>query len=135
MTARGPNPTAASAGSTAVPAPLPDVLDAAWRDFFARTRDTPAHPEAQDFLHRDLKESFARMIPADAAVFEAGCGEGELLAALPQARRMGIDYLPEMIERAPGAPPRHQLRGRRHHRRGAAAHRVDRVRDLGRGDL
>jgi SAM-dependent methyltransferase len=97
--------SAPSANIDTSPVPLPDVLDAAWRDFFARVRETPAHPGAQDFLHRDLKESFARIIPADASVFEAGCGEGDLLAALPNARRMGIDYLPETIERARARHP------------------------------
>ena len=64
-----------------------------------------AHPSARDFLHRDLKEAFARIIPADASVLEVGCGEGDLLAALPNARRMGIDYLPETIERARARHP------------------------------
>jgi SAM-dependent methyltransferase len=84
---------------------LPDALDAAWRDFYARRHEAPPHTHAQDFLARDLKESFARIIPADASVFEAGCGEGDLLAALPNARRMGIDYLPEVVERARARHP------------------------------
>jgi SAM-dependent methyltransferase len=79
---------------------LPDALDAAWRDYYARAREMPAHTNARDFLHHDLKEAFARIIPADASVLEAGCGEGDLLASLPNARRMGIDYLPDAIERA-----------------------------------
>ena len=45
------------------------------------------------------------MIPADASVLEVGCGEGDLLAALPNARRMGIDYLPERSSaRGPATP-------------------------------
>jgi SAM-dependent methyltransferase len=98
------NPKVAAGGESA-PAALPDVLDAAWRDFFARMGETPAHPEAQDFLHRDLKEAFARIIPADASVFEAGCAEGDLLASLPNTRRMGIDYLPDAIARAQARHP------------------------------
>src|SRR5262245_66631860 len=98
---RAPSPSPSpSPSADASPSALPDALDAAWRDFHARLGETPRHASAQEFLYRDLKESFARLIPADASVFEAGCGEGELLAALPQARRMGIDYLPEMIARA-----------------------------------
>src|SRR5262249_39488613 len=52
-----------------------------------------------------LKEAFGRLVPRDAAVFEAGCGEGDLLAALPNARRMGVDYLPEVVERARARHP------------------------------
>jgi SAM-dependent methyltransferase len=105
VTARNPNPKVAAGVGDAAPAALPDVLDAAWRDFFARMGETPAHPEAQDFLRRDLKEAFARIIPADASVFEAGCAEGDLLASLPNTRRMGVDYLPDTIERARARHP------------------------------
>ena len=92
------NPKSAGAGAEASATQLPDVLDAAWRDYYARAREMPAHTNARDFLHHDLKEAFARIIPADASVLEAGCGEGDLLASLPNARRMGIDYLPDTIE-------------------------------------
>jgi SAM-dependent methyltransferase len=102
----GSNPKSAPGGTIDTsPAPPPDEIDLAWRDFFARMRELPPHVGAQDFLYRDLKESFARIIPADASVFEAGCGEGDLLAALPNARRMGIDYLPETIGRARARHP------------------------------
>jgi SAM-dependent methyltransferase len=90
----------AGADAEASATQLPDALDAAWRDYYARAREMPAHTNARDFLHADLKDAFARIIPADASVLEAGCGEGDLLASLPNARRMGIDYLPDMIERA-----------------------------------
>jgi SAM-dependent methyltransferase len=98
-----PNPRSASnANSDAPPTPpsKSEVLEAAWRDFHARARETPPHPGAHDFLTRDLKDAFGRLVPADASVLEVGCGEGDLLAALPNPRRMGIDYLPEAIERA-----------------------------------
>jgi SAM-dependent methyltransferase len=103
------NPKSApGAGAEGGGAHLPDALEAAWRDYYARAREMPAHPDARDFLHRDLKETFARLIPADASVLEVGCGDGDLLAELPQSRRMGIDYLPDTIERArarhPGIP-------------------------------
>ena len=48
-------------------------------------------------------------------MLEAGCGEGDLLAALPNARRHGIDYLPEVVARGARAPPRDRVRGRRRH--------------------
>ncbi len=67
-----------------------------------RCRRTPG---ARDFLYEDMKLAFSRIVPADASVLEVGCGEGDLLAALPNARRMGIDYLPEAIERARARHP------------------------------
>ncbi|HMF43613.1 MAG TPA: hypothetical protein VKQ32_23225, partial [Polyangia bacterium] len=103
MTARNPK-TASGADVDGRPA-LADALESAWRDFFAHARELPAHPAAHDFLQRDLKEAFARLIPADASVFEAGCAEGDLLASLPNARRMGVDYLPDVVERARARHP------------------------------
>ena len=103
MTARNPK-TASGADVDGRPA-LADALDSAWRDFFAHARELPAHPAAHDFLQRDLKEAFARLVPADASVFEAGCAEGDLLASLPNARRMGVDYLPDVVERARARHP------------------------------
>jgi SAM-dependent methyltransferase len=47
----------------------------------------------------------ARLVPSDAAVLEVGSGDGSLLAALPNARRLGIDYLPEMVARAAAQHP------------------------------
>jgi SAM-dependent methyltransferase len=94
------NAKSAGADAEAPATQLPDALEAAWRDYYMRAREMPAHTNARDFLHHDLKEAFARIIPADASVLEAGCGEGDLLASLPNARRMGIDYLPDAIERA-----------------------------------
>src|SRR6185312_3069151 len=44
-------------------------------------------------------------VPSDASVLEVGCGEGDLLAALPNAHRQGIDYLPEVVARAKARHP------------------------------
>jgi SAM-dependent methyltransferase len=100
------NPKSASGANAEAPGTqLSDALSAAWRDYYARAREMPAHAGARDFLHRDLTEAFARLIPADASVLEAGCAEGDLLAALPNARRMGIDYLPDTIDRARARHP------------------------------
>jgi SAM-dependent methyltransferase len=104
VTARNPN-TAPDADVHGQASELADALDAAWRDFFGRAGEAPAHRAAQDFLHGDLKEAFARLIPSDASVFEAGCGEGDLLASLPNARRMGVDYLPDVVTRARARHP------------------------------
>ena len=77
------------------------ALTAAWREYFARVnREEPRHPGAREYMERDLAETLARMIPADASVLEVGCGTGELLASLPQARREGVDMLPEVVEEA-----------------------------------
>jgi SAM-dependent methyltransferase len=102
------SPASSSADARTAAASPPsrtDALEAAWREFFRHANEGPAHPGARDFLHRDLAQAMGRLVPADATVLEVGCGEGELLAALPNARRMGLDYLPELVERARGRHP------------------------------
>src|SRR4051812_5083893 len=101
-----PNPDSASyPNADPSAAELPDRLEVAWHDYYATAHEMPAHPAARDFLHRDLEQAVARLIPGDASVLEVGCGEGDLLAALPNARRAGLDYLPEVIERARARHP------------------------------
>ena len=56
-------------------------------------------------MDRDLQAALARLIPADATVLEAGCGLGDLLASLPNGVRKGIDFLPEMVDRARARHP------------------------------
>ena len=102
------NPKQASNANVDAPPTAPsrsEALEAAWHDFFTRAHDRPPHAGARDFLYQDMKEAFSRLVPADASVLEVGCGEGDLLAALPNARRMGIDYLPDAIERARARHP------------------------------
>ena len=82
-----------------------EALEASWREFHRTAAQAPPHPAARDFLQRDLIESLARLVPADAAVLEVGCGEGDLLAGLPNRRRMGVDYLPEVVARARARHP------------------------------
>jgi SAM-dependent methyltransferase len=77
----------------------------AWREYYRSARRPPAHPQARDFLHADLIEALRRLIPDDATVLEAGSGSGSLLAALPNLRKAGIDYLPEAVEEARAAYP------------------------------
>ena len=104
----------ASLDAAAAPSAGPDVarppsraeaLEATWRAYYQSASEAPRHPAARDFLHHDLQAALARLIPADASVLEVGCGEGDLLAALPNARRQGIDYLPETIARARARHP------------------------------
>ena len=80
-------------------------LVATWREYYRRAAEPPRHPTARDFLHRDLQEALARLIPADASVLEVGCAAGDLLAALPNARRHGVDYLPEVVTQARARHP------------------------------
>jgi SAM-dependent methyltransferase len=82
-----------------------EALEATWREFYRRAGEAPRHAGARDFLHRDLIAALVRLVPADASVLEVGCGEGELLAALPNGRRKGSDYLPEVIGRARARHP------------------------------
>jgi len=82
-----------------------EALEAAWRAYYARAAEAPRHPAARDFMHRDLAEALRRLVPADATVLEAGSGGGDLLAALPNPVRRGIDYLPEVVERARARHP------------------------------
>jgi SAM-dependent methyltransferase len=95
----------ASAPATVTPSGVSrsDVLAAEWRAYFARAAEAPRHPAARDFMHSDLQRALARLIPADASVLEAGCGGGDLIASLPQERRLGIDFLPACVEQARAA--------------------------------
>ncbi len=76
-------------------------LTEAWLAYFRRAAfENPAHPQARDFLDRDLRETLARIIPPDASVLDVGCGTGEILAALPNRERVGIAQLPEVAAEA-----------------------------------
>jgi SAM-dependent methyltransferase len=93
----------AGSSETAAPASAPsraEALEASWREYYRRGHDAPAHPGARDFLYRDLSEAMRRLVPNDARVLEVGSGGGDLLAALPNRHRAGMDYLPELVERA-----------------------------------
>jgi SAM-dependent methyltransferase len=82
-----------------------EALEATWREYYRHAAEAPRHPGARDFLHRDLTAALSRLVPADASVLEVGCAEGDLLAGLPNARKQGIDYLPEMVARARARHP------------------------------
>ena len=82
-----------------------DTLVEAWREYFRHTDESLRHPEARDFMDVDLRGALARLIPPGATVLEAGCGQGDLLASLPNPVRKGIDLLPEIVERARARHP------------------------------
>jgi SAM-dependent methyltransferase len=88
-----------------VPPSRAEALEAAWRAYYAGATEPPRHPAARSAMRRDLERTLARLIPADASVFEAGCGDGSLLAALPHAVRHGVDYLPELVAAARARHP------------------------------
>jgi SAM-dependent methyltransferase len=94
--------TAASAGDDRPPqnSSRSDVLAAAWREYFLRAHESPPHPAARDFMNADLRDALVRLIPSDARVLEVGCGRGDLVGALPQAVRGGIDLVPENVTEA-----------------------------------
>jgi SAM-dependent methyltransferase len=72
-------------------------LTEAWREYFRKAAfESPAHPQARDFLERDVRATLRRFIPADASVLDVECGTGETLAALPNRERVGIAALPEI---------------------------------------
>ncbi len=75
-----------------------EALSLAWREYFARAATaSPAHPAARDFMQADLQATLGRLIPDDFSVLEVGCGAGDLLAALPQSHKTGVDMLPEVV--------------------------------------
>ena len=78
-----------------------EALDAAWRDFFARAREPPRAPGGAGLHARDLKEAFAPHGPGGRAVLEVGCGEGDLLASLPNAAPHGHRLSARRRSRAP----------------------------------
>ncbi|MBN1813024.1 MAG: glycosyltransferase [Anaerolineae bacterium] len=50
--------------------------------------------------HRRLAEIYRFLVPPGQRVLELGCARGDLLAALEPAVGVGVDFSPEMIERA-----------------------------------
>jgi SAM-dependent methyltransferase len=55
---------------------------------------------AQRGFHAQLQRMFRHHIPEGSRVLEAGCGAGDLLAALRPARGLGCDFSPAMIRKA-----------------------------------
>ncbi len=81
-------------------------VERAWKSFFERwITERPRFSVGKDFLQRDVAATLKRLIPSDARVLEVGCGTGELLAALPNASRTGIDYTSTAVERGRAQRP------------------------------
>jgi SAM-dependent methyltransferase len=95
-----------ASGEAASPAPdFSEALTDAWRAYFQDGEHAPAHPAARDFMNADLRSAFGRLVPNDARVLEVGCGRGDLLASLPNAVRVGVDFLPAQVDKARTAHP------------------------------
>ena len=50
--------------------------------------------------HKRLTHIYMSLVPLHQCVLEIGCGRGDLLAALQPADGLGVDFSPEMLERA-----------------------------------
>ena len=61
-----------------------------------RKRDRARHAE----FYRDRVRWLSTAIPQDASIIDIGCGIGTVLSRLPQAKKVGIDFSPKMIEEA-----------------------------------
>lgn len=82
-------------------APNTFILPDARREFFdsladRRARDARRH----SVLYRDRTQWLKRVIPVDASVVDLGCGIGTILASLPQAHKVGIDFSNAMLTHA-----------------------------------
>lgn len=95
-------PSTAHAGAPAQARPTrSEELKQAWRRYFQTlASQQPRHPSARDQMNDDLRSALGRLIAPEARVLEVGCGAGDLLAALPQREKSGIDFLPELVAEA-----------------------------------
>ncbi|HSY24032.1 MAG TPA: glycosyltransferase [Polyangiaceae bacterium] len=70
-----------------------------WREYFlALLHGDPRVAAARRFVRTNICGVMRRLVPQDARVLEVGVGGGQVLAALPNQVRHGIDLLPEAIE-------------------------------------
>jgi len=58
------------------------------------------------YYHKLLEHYYKLLIPSGLRILEIGCGQGDLLAALDPAVGVGVDFSPEMIQRASKRYPR-----------------------------
>lgn len=71
------------------------------KDFFNRTADSRQKwKKRNNFYHRSLEKYFSFIIPEGSRVIEIGCGLGDLLHVVKPRYGVGIDFAPEIIEKA-----------------------------------
>jgi SAM-dependent methyltransferase len=81
-----------------------------WLDYFRRLIDREApRGGRRAYLLKDIQGALSRAIRKDARVLEVGVGKGEVLAALPNEVRHGIDVLPEAVRVARARDPRMRI--------------------------
>jgi ubiquinone/menaquinone biosynthesis C-methylase UbiE len=56
--------------------------------------------ETERYYQKYLRKYFTFLVPPGLRVLEAGCGIGDLLAAVKPARGLGVDFSPAMVELA-----------------------------------
>jgi SAM-dependent methyltransferase len=57
------------------------------------------------YYHARLRQVYAHLVPAGQRVLEIGCGRADLLASVKPAVGVGVDFSPEMVERARARHP------------------------------
>jgi SAM-dependent methyltransferase len=78
----------------------------AWQRHFGRVdRRRSRYRFAVEAREADLAGALRRLVPREARVLEVGCGNGTLLAALPNAVRDGIDSVPGTVALAQSFAP------------------------------
>lgn len=81
-------------------------LSSEWRRYFRQLIEhQPRFPGPQRFLRDDVTKAMQRLVNPNGSVLEVGVGAGELLAALPNSVRHGIDILPEAVAAAKQRDP------------------------------
>ncbi|RMH51791.1 MAG: glycosyltransferase [Zetaproteobacteria bacterium] len=68
--------------------------------FDAMAEERPRWVRRNRYYYSELIRWLKANIPEDGTVLEIGCGTGDLLAALPNRLRYGIDFSPRMVELA-----------------------------------
>lgn len=69
------------------------------------TKSVPEYARRWRYYYKELTTLLSPIIPADASVIQLGSGMGEVLAALPGTKKMGIELNTELLACAKAAHP------------------------------